>query len=184
MTAHRQYLPPVRSHIFQLSALAALALIVSNSGAASAGVVFGLGSGITGGSRWDAAPRTFNFSGTDYERSLSGGLRYSVAGGSYEAFRDMFSWSGAVPSVADFQTTVEQAFAAWTNPDPVSQFATQISFTPDFGTSVVGLAGGGGADNRGAEIDLIASTDALFWNPGNTITQGETWFNATLAGSP
>ncbi len=89
----------------------------------------------------------------------------------------MFSWSGGTPSVADFQTTVERAFAAWITPDPVSQLTTQISFTPDFGTPVVGIAGGGGADSRGAEIDLIATTDARFWDPGNSITQGETWFN-------
>jgi hypothetical protein len=159
-------------------ALLLFLVAVGQSASALGGVVFGLsGSTIAGGSRWDAAPRTFNFSGTDYERSLSGGLRFSVAGGSYEAFRDMFSWSGGVPSVAAFQARVEQAFAAWTTPDPVSQFATQLSFTPDFGTSVVGIAGGGSADSRGAEIDLIASTDASFWNPGNSSAQGETWFN-------
>ena len=38
--------------------------------------------------RWDAAPRYVN----GEERSLDGGLRYSIGGGSYEAFRDEFLW--------------------------------------------------------------------------------------------
>jgi len=30
---------------------------------------------------------------------------------------------------------------------------------------------------RGAEIDLFGAIDATLWNPGNTGTQGETFFN-------
>jgi hypothetical protein len=86
--------------------------------AARAGVVFGLtGTTLAGGSRWDAAPRVFNLGGTNYERSLDGGLRYSLQGGSFTAFRDLFTWQGTAPSAADFQNAVEQAFAAWTLPD-------------------------------------------------------------------
>jgi hypothetical protein len=77
---------------------------------------------------------------------------------------------------------VEQAFAAWTVPDPVSGLTTQVSFAADLATPVVGVAGGaGGVDVRGAEIDLFGSTDAAFWNPGNGGTQAETWFNDTFA---
>ncbi len=154
-------------------------LLWTGAGESVAGVIFGFtSSGLDGGSRWDAAPRNFNLSGTNYERSLSGGLRYSLQGGSYQAYRDMFSWSGGAPSVAAFQTAVEQAFAAWTVPDPVSLFTTQVSFVADLNTPVVGIAGGGAADSRGAEIDLFAATDAGFWDPGNNSTQGETNFNA------
>ncbi len=143
-----------------------------------AGVIFGFtSSGLDGGSRWDAAPRNFNLSGTNYERSLSGGLRYSLQGGSYQAYRDMFSWSGGAPSVAAFQTAVEQAFAAWTVPDPASMLTTQVSFVADLNTPVVGISGGGGADSRGAEIDLFAATDAGLlgsrqqWHSGRNLVQ-------------
>src|SRR5690242_16734548 len=71
--------------------------------------------GLAGGARWDAAPRTI----TGNERSLDGGLRFSLEGGSFEAFRDMFQWT-SVPTVANFQLAVENAFAAWTSVDPVS----------------------------------------------------------------
>ncbi|TWU60163.1 hypothetical protein Poly51_04380 [Rubripirellula tenax] len=65
-----------------------------------AAVVFGLdGNGsLSGGSRWNAAPRTFSTSQGSIERSLDGGLRFSVSGGNYEAFRDQFNWS-VTPSV-------------------------------------------------------------------------------------
>src|SRR5262245_27945029 len=77
---------------------------------ARAGVIFNLaGATLGGGSRWDAAPR--NISG--FERSLNGGLRYSVQGGSFQAYRDLFTWS-SLPSVTAFQTAVQQAFDAWT----------------------------------------------------------------------
>jgi len=47
---------------------------------ARAGIIFG-NDGLSGGFRWDAAPRTMN----GLERSLNGGLRYSVQGGSFQA---------------------------------------------------------------------------------------------------
>jgi hypothetical protein len=153
-------------------------LLFAGVAPSSAGVIFNFaGSTLGGGSRWDAAPREINLGGTLYERSLDGGLRYSVQGGSYQAFRDLFSWSGAVPSVADFTLAVTEAFDAWTVPDPVTQLTTAIKFIPDFTTAVVGFnTGSGGLDPRGAEVDLFGSNDAGFWNPGNTGLQGETRF--------
>jgi hypothetical protein len=111
------------------------------------------------------------------ERSLDGGLRYSLQGGSYEAYRDTFSWSGGAPAVAQFQSAVEQAFAAWTVVDPFSGLSTTLSFTLDLGTPVVGT-GAGGINTNGAEIDLLGVTDANFWNIGDAGLQGESFFNA------
>src|SRR5580765_5663906 len=72
-----------------------------------AGVIFNYsGSTLGGGSRWDASPRIINLSGNNYERSLNGGLRYSLQGGSFQAYRNLFSWSGPVPSVPEFQAAV------------------------------------------------------------------------------
>lgn len=90
-----------------------------------------LGPGLTGGARWDAAPRTHDGN----ERSLDGGLRYAVEGRSYEAFRDLLTWN-VVPTVPDFQLAVEQAFAAWTSVDPATGLGTNLSFVADFGTPV------------------------------------------------
>lgn len=145
----------------------------------AAGDIFNFtGSTIGGGSRWDAAPRIINISGSNVERSLDGGLRYSMQGGSFQAYRDSFSWN-VVPTVPQFQSAVQQAFDAWSSVDPVSGVGTTLSFVPDLSTPVVGFnAGNGGLDSRGAEIDLFASNDAFFWNPGNNGTQGETRFGA------
>lgn len=149
--------------------LAAIELL--NPAPSDAFVVFNrVANTIGGGSRWDAASRTI---GTN-ERSLDGGLRYSLQGGSFQDYRDLFTWN-VLPSVTDFQSAVEDAFNAWTVVDPVSGLGTNLSFSADLSTSVVGT-GVGGIDPNGAEIDLLASTDANFWNPGDTGTQGETFF--------
>jgi hypothetical protein len=118
--------------------------------AAQAGVLLG-GNGLAGGYRWDAAPRTVN----DNERSLDGGLRYSLQGGSFEAYRDLLHWS-QLPSVEDFQLAFEQAFAAWTSVDPATGLHTNVSFVPDLSTPVVGSNDFNGHDSDGAEIDLLA----------------------------
>ncbi len=102
--------------------------------------------------RWDAAPRIIDGD----ERSLDGGIRYSVSGGSYEAFRDSFTWA-VVPDVITFQNAINDSFSAWTAVDPVSGLHTDISFLADFETPVATLGGFGRLDPRGAEIDLIAS---------------------------
>jgi hypothetical protein len=146
--------------------------------AANAGVVFGLPTtGLQGGVyRWDAAPRVISGN----ERSLDGGLRYAVTGGSLTAFRDQFSWN-VVPSATAFAAAVQSAFNAWTVVDPVSGFGSALSFVYDSNSVVAGVTGGGGVNTSGAEIDLIATTDARFWDPGNTGTQGETWFGGINA---
>ena len=146
------------------------------TGIAGAGVMFNESPANTigGGSRWDAAPR--NIAGVG-ERSLDGALRYSLQGGSFQAYRDLFQWSGGPPSVANFQAAVQQAFSAWTVADPVSGRTTQISFANDPNTAVVGTAAGGGVNVLGAEIDLFGSINANNWDPGNNGTQGETFFN-------
>lgn len=149
--------------------------LLTLAASAQAGVVFGLpGSGLLGDVlRWDAAPRIIGGN----ERSLDGGLRFSVSGGSLDAFRNQFSWD-VVPSSSVFGTTVQQAFDAWTRVDPVSGFGTALSFKYDGSSAVAGITGGG-INVNGAEIDLIATTDAFFWDPGNTGRQGETWFNGS-----
>lgn len=109
--------------------------------------------------RWDAAPRTV----FGEERSLDGGLRYSLEGGSYEAFRDQLTWA-ALPTVAEFQTAVERAFAFWTATDPVTGLGTSLTFVADFATEVYddpgepGNPGSWTGVNLGAEIDIIAET--------------------------
>ena len=128
--------------------------------------------GLGGGFRWDAAPR--NIGG--FERSLSGGIRYSLQGGSYQAYRDLFTWN-VVPSVPVFQQTVQEAFNAWTVVDPASGLGSNLSFVPDLSTPVVGT-GAGGINTAGAEIDLLATLDGSTWNPGDPGTRGETFFNA------
>ena len=160
----------------------ALAVVLMGVAASPAmgGVIFNFtGATLGGGSRWDAAPRTINIAGTPFERSLDGGLRYSVQGGSFEAYRDLFSWSGSAPSVTAFSEAVMDAFDAWTIPDPATGLTTAVNFVADFATPVVGFnVGNGGLDTRGAEIDLFGSNDAGFWNVGNTGLQGETRFGA------
>ena len=117
---------------------------------------FDVGGFDLGIARWDAAPHFVD----GVERSLDGGLRYSVSGGSYEAFRDALSWEGAPPSVPDFRRAVEQAFAAWEAIDPATGLRTKLRFVPDFDTPVfaepippdeTGLF----RLNHGAEIDLL-----------------------------
>lgn len=137
-------------------------------------VAFGLynATGLAGGSRWDATPRTMGGA----ERSLSGGLRFSLQGGSFQSYRDMFSWSGGVPTVADFTAAVTNAFGNWTTVDPVSNIGTSISFIADLATTVSSAI----INNirQGAEIDLFAATSAGTWGFGSTGTQGETFFNS------
>lgn len=166
-----------QGNLFLLASLALIAIFSAVSPAFAGGAFNYTGATIGGGSRWDAAPRIINISGTNFERSLNGGLRYSVQGGSFQAYRDLFAWN-VVPTVANFQTAVQQAFDAWSATDPVSGLVSPLTFVPDLATPVVGFnTGAGGLDTRGAEIDLFGSTDAFFWNVGNTGTQGETRFN-------
>ena len=140
-----------------------LAMLFGISTNCLAGIMFGGSSSnqLAGGYRWDAASRIIG----GVERSLQGGLRYSVAGGNFETFRDQFTWS-STPTVSAFQTAVEQSFAAWTTPDPVNGLTSAISFTADFNTSVVGGGSFGVLNRLGAEIDLFA------FNAGDNGTRG------------
>lgn len=130
-----------------------------------AGVIFG-NSGLNGGFRWDAAPRTIG----GLERSLQGGLRYSIQGGSFQAYRDSFTWAGAAPSVPQFQQAVQQAFDAWGSTDPVSGLSSSLQFIPDLASTVNPAVVGG--VRLGAEIDLFAI------NLGDAGTRGFANFNA------
>lgn len=151
---------------------AALALLTIGSAAsAEAGVIDG-NIGLVGGFRWDAAPRTIG----GEERSLDGSLRYSLQGGSYEAYRDLFTWS-SVPTVADFTQAVNDAFGAWEVIDPTTGLTTDVSFVADLATPVVGT-GFGGLNTLGAEIDLFGAVDAQNWNVGDPGRRAEAYFGA------
>src|SRR3954471_9798784 len=150
-----------RRSMFTIAARVVVALMIIAVGVdaspARAGVIENFAStSLGGGSRWDAAPRTVVLSGENLERSLDGGLRFSLQGGSYQSFRDKFSWAGgAAPNVADFTAAVNQAFNCWTAVDPATGLGTSLYFVPDLSTPVVGKNdGAGGWDPRGAEIDL------------------------------
>ena len=133
--------------------------------------------GLFGGFRWDAVHRDIG----GFERSLNGGLRYSLQTGGYAGYRDLFSWQGIAPSVADFQNAIEGAFNAWTVVDPASGLGSNLSFIADLGTSTVGT-GFGGVNIAGAEIDLLAATDAETWDLDDPGQRGEAFFNAVGGG--
>jgi len=144
---------------------------------AFAGVITGtvVGNDLAGGARWDYAPRTMTLFGNVRDRSLSNGLTFNMQGSSYEGFRDLFTWSGSVPTVAAFQGAVEQAFNAWTIVDPVSGFGTKLTFRFDTSVSVVGVSTGNGTLNvDGAEIDLFASDAVGIWGSSSAGTRGIT----------
>lgn len=111
--------------------------------------------------RWDAAHRTV----AGEERSLDGGLRYSIEGGSYQALRDQLTWVGGnVPTVEAFESAVRRAFESWTLVDPATGLPASFHFVEDFGTLAIDDPGnprrpdGFVGLNRGAEIDLFAET--------------------------
>ena len=120
------------------------------------------------GARWDAAPRIFGGN----ERSLDGGLRFSLQGGTFQAFLDLIPWN-SVPSPAAFQEAVEQAFAAWESSDPVTGLATDLHFVHDTSTAVMGSGMWGTGNANGAEIDLLAV------NAGFTAARAEVYFSTS-----
>ena len=146
--------------------------LLCSTGPAHATVIFG-NSALSGGSRWDAAPRNIN----GLERSLDDGLRFSLQGGSYQAYRDLFTWD-VVPSVADFQAGVDSAFDAWTVADPTTGLGTDLTFVFDDNTVALGTVTGGGVNANGAEIDLFGSTNANSWDPGDPGRRAEAFFDA------
>ncbi|MCA9130190.1 MAG: PEP-CTERM sorting domain-containing protein [Planctomycetales bacterium] len=148
----------------------ALLLFLSSTPAVDAAVVFGLqgGGSLDGGFRWNAVSTTYTTSQGDVERSLAGGLRYSVSGGNYAAYRDQFNWS-VTPSVDAFRDAISNAFVPWTLADPVSGLGTALSFVEDLGTPVSTTVEN--SIRLGAEIDLFSG------NIGSG-TRGEAFFNA------
>lgn len=141
---------------------------------------FGFGifgnTGLANGFRWDAAARTAG----GLERSLDGGLRFSLQGGDYQAYRDIFTWSGGAPTVGAFQTAVESAFNAWKVVDPASGLGTTLNFVSDFTTPVSMTVTSG--VRLGAEIDLFGATSAGSWAPNDPGLRAEAGFHAVGAG--
>lgn len=157
------------NNLVQLGLLSTI-VIVATTKPAQSFAFFG-NDGLNGGRRWTASPYTHPTLG---ERSLEGGLRYSLEGGSYEAYRDQFNWT-TVPSVADFTQAISDAFGAWTAIDPVSGLGTSLSFVPDLATDVVSGADFRQLDPAGAEIDLLAR------NAGDPGTRGVSIFRSITA---
>ncbi len=110
--------------------------------------------------RWDAAPRTVG----GEERSLAGGLRYSIGEGSYEAFRDRLRWIPEQPSAEQVRETIRRAFEHWTTDDPATGLPAGFRFVEDLETEAVDdpgepfRQGDSFGLNRGAEIDLFVET--------------------------
>lgn len=111
--------------------------------------------------RWDAAPREVE----GVERSLAGGLRYSLEGGSFQALRDQLTWVGGnVPSAADFEAATRRAFDNWAVVDAAIQPPAGFHFVADLATPAVddpgnpNRPGGFTGLNAGAEIDVFAAT--------------------------
>ena len=177
-----------------------LACAVAAVAPSRAAVVFDLNldnSGADGvlddGSRWNATPFSVTRGGVAYERSLAGGLRYSVEGGAFAVYRSMFTWAGRAPSGPAFQAAIERAFDAWATIDPVTGFGTQLAFVADLATPVSTAV-----DNfvrLGAEIDLLADNigtgqrgvaffSSVFKPGGVTLTSGRTGYGGyAIAGA-
>lgn len=148
-----------------------LTLAMSGSTDCSAAVAFGLSGNdsLSGGSRWNAAPTSFDTrSDGSVERSLDGGLRFSVDGSNYEVYRDKFSWS-SVPTTNEFAGAIKSAFDPWLAIDPISKLGTDLFFVEDLSTPVSTAIESN--IRLGAEIDLLAG------NIGSG-TRGESYFSA------
>ena len=166
-----------RPHLRSITALLLSGIWSLWGGDASGTVIFG-NMGLNNGSRWDAAPRVIG----GFQRSLADGLRYSLEGASYQAYRDMFTWD-VLPSLPAFQAAVESAFAAWTVTDPATGLPGTFSFVADFLTPVAGPAPTVNVNAAGAEIDLLTEIDAVLWDPGDPNQRAETFFDTVAFGS-
>ncbi len=112
-----------------------------------------------GWSRWDAAPR---FVGGQ-ERSLAGGLRYSIEHGDYGLLRDEFMWYGTPPDDQAFADAIARAFEHWEVVDPATGLPAAFHFVEDLSTPAVDQAPNNPNNpnaylglNAGAEIDIFA----------------------------
>ena len=111
--------------------------------------------------RWDASPR---YVGGE-ERSLAGGLRYSIEHGDYALLRDEFLWVGTPPSPQAFAAAIRRAFDHWEAIDPATGLSAGFYFVEDLGTVAIDQPPADPNDpnsylglNAGAEIDLFAET--------------------------
>ena len=137
--------------------LALLAVI----GCASPAFSFRVIGSPAGWSRWDAAPR---FVGGE-ERSLAGGLRYSIEHGDYAMLRDEFTWIPVVPDEKDFADAIARAFEHWEVVDPETALPATFHFVEDLATVAVDQPPANPSNpnsylglNAGAEIDIFAET--------------------------
>jgi len=134
-----------------------VALIFLMASPASSFKVIGTSSGWA---RWDAAPR---YVGGE-ERSLDGGLRYSIETGSYAGLRDQFIWIGTPPTEQAFADAIARAFEHWEVVDSVTGLPAAFHFVEDLDTVAVdqpgnpAIPGSSLGLNAGAEIDLFAAT--------------------------
>jgi hypothetical protein len=110
--------------------------------------------------RWDAAPRSIG----GEERSLAGGLRYSVETGSYDGLANQLGWLGTPPTGEQLRLAIQRAFEHWTVVDPATGLPAAFHFVEDLDTLPVdapGLPGNSASFlgvNPGAEIDIFAET--------------------------
>ncbi|CAN5555220.1 hypothetical protein BH09PLA1_BH09PLA1_36100 [soil metagenome] len=118
--------------------------------------------GLTGGLRWDSVPRMVG--GTD--RSLVGGLSWSVAGGSFASFKSQFAWAGATPTDAQFQAVMEQAFSFWTSVDTNPLLPVSAPFAFVYSPASVATSN----PMTGAEIDFLASDLGFVGSAGGTLS--------------
>lgn len=123
-----------------------------------------IGTPESGWARWDAAER---FVGGE-ERSLVGGLRYSIEHGDYALLRDEFMWVGTPPTPELFAAAIARAFEHWESIDPVTGLPGAFHFVEDLATPVVDQPPANPNDpnaylglNAGAEIDLFAEIPHL-----------------------
>lgn len=173
--------------------LTVLGVGLSFAGAASAGVTFGYQFGSPQW-RWDAddSRRVYAPGEGTIERSLVGGLRYSVEGGSLADFFARFTWDIA-PSENAFHQAFENAFDHWRATDPATRLGTAVTFTEDFGTAVnEGNSASPGFGNLrlGSEIDIFATPLAAgsgfaqvsaFGAVGVELTSGVANYNGNFA---
>jgi len=185
------FLPRIAiGHALRLALMFAVLLPVRG---AEAGVTFGYQFG-TPQWRWDAddAVRVYTPGEGIIERSLVGGLRYSVEGGSLAEFFALFTWDVA-PTQNAFSQALTNAYDHWLAVDPATGQGTRLSFTEDFGTKVnEGNSTTPGYENLrlGSEIDLFATPLAAgsgfaqvsaFGAVGVELTSGVANYNGNFA---
>ncbi len=154
--------------------VAALVMSAMASAAGAFGILYA--NGLEGGARWDYQTRYFY----GQERSLQRGLRYSLQGGSFQAFKNKFTWD-TVPTNVQFKRTVQQAFDAWSTVDPATGLGTKLFFRPNLATRVSQKVNH--RVSYGAEIDLFATKSAYSWGTGSEGLQGETSTTARYVGN-